>query len=322
MMRTDYESIRWEDGVELAPWVERTSFPEQLRFGMGFSKKYDYKAGKVCIFSTTGSCTAGDILCDYSNEFSGTCISSYSSARLPGWVDSDTDLFLVSYSGSVGELRGVLEKAKQSGCRIHAVTSDRDWELIRGLDCDVCILPKGLTSDGATGLILGALVGMLDSLGISEIREDFESMVPLLQEYRESFIFDDDWVNGIRCLFKGRVPAFYSYPHMRSIGKRWRTTFIEEIGDLAFDSEFPEYNHNEIVGWADPNEHARNLLPVFFSRGVVSDMNDAILDCTLNVLDDNGRDYLVIDIEGSNDLERILRGVMMADSINFKGCVF
>ncbi|MBR7153165.1 MAG: hypothetical protein IKD00_05435 [Candidatus Methanomethylophilaceae archaeon] len=321
MMRTDYESIRWEDGVELAPWVERTSFPEQLRFGMGFSKKYDYKAGKVCIFSTTGSCTAGDILCDYSNEFSDVCISSYSSARLPGWVDSDTDLFLVSYSGSVGELKGVLEKAKQSGCRIHAVTSDRDWELIHGLDCDVCILPKGMASDCATGLILGALVGMLDSLGVSGIRDDFEAMVPVLREYRDFFLLDDDWLKGMRCFFKGKVPSFYSYPHMRSVGKRWRTTFIKEIGDLAFDSEFPEFNHNEIVGWADAKEHSWDLLPVFFSRGVVLNMNDAILSCTLEVLDSKGRDYLIIDFEGCNDLERILKGVMMADFVNFKGCL-
>src|SRR5207247_8899547 len=60
---------------------------------------------------------------------------------------------------------------------------------------------------------------------------------------------------------RGKTPIVYGAPPYGPIATRWKTQFNENAEVLAWASQFPEADHNEIVGWCgDPS--AKRFLPI------------------------------------------------------------
>ena len=110
----------------------------------------------------------------------------------------------------------------------------------------------------------------------------------------------------------GTVPSFYSTSGNHSLALAWRHIVSEAVGRPCFCGELPEFDHNELVGWSDPNAHAPQLRLVVIdggrSEGLVSD----IVGCMVEVLEENGRDVVSVDVGGDNVMSRAISGIMLA----------
>ena len=86
---------------------------------------------------------------------------------------------------------------------------------------------------------------------------------------------------------------------------------------LAFSGELPEFDHNELVGWSDPNEHAPGLAMVVLRGTGRPGLVPVIVECMLEVLDENGRDVVEVDVGTGSSALRNIRGIMLGDSLSY-----
>ena len=86
---------------------------------------------------------------------------------------------------------------------------------------------------------------------------------------------------------------------------------LSDAGHLSFTGELPEFDHNELVGWSDPNVHAPELRMVVLKGGSPSDLVNTIVDCMEEVLCENGREVVEADIGSGSSLQRNLRGMLV-----------
>ena len=90
----------------------------------------------------------------------------------------------------------------------------------------------------------------------------------------------------------------------------------EDIGSPAFCGELPEFNHNEIVGWANHNQNDEDLRIVMLRGKYKNEVLTGIIDKTIEVLEENGRHVIELDIPGHNPLEKNLRAIILGDYIS------
>ena len=107
---------------------------------------------------------------------------------------------------------------------------------------------------------------------------------------------------------------FPSTSDIHSCSKRWKQVLQT---DLSFYGELPEFDHNELVGWSDSNEHARDLRIVVLWGGNASELVSTIVECMIEVLHENGRETTVVNLGNGSSAERNLCGIILGDAVSF-----
>ena len=271
---------------------------------------------KICIFGIGESSIAGDIVSAYSDDHSDMYVPCICSKTIPGWVDKDTDTILVSYSGNNRIINDIYDEVKERGCRIHCIVCDgilaekceRDGNLLLKI-------PKGLTSRSSMGYELGLLCSLVEKMDICDARKKLNEIVPEIKKYRDS-IFNDERIEDLKFKLHDNTIAIYGSPDFRAAFKRWKMSLNEDMGSPAFCGELPEFNHNELVGWANHNQNDADLRIVMLRGKYKNQTLTEIIDRTIEVLEENGRHVIDLKILGSDPIEKNLRAILLGDYIS------
>ena len=271
---------------------------------------------KVCMFGIGPSAIAGDVISSYTDSFSEIPVVNVSNGILPGWVDKDTDIVLVSYTGKNKIINRLYDSVKNKNHSLTCITSGNEL-------MDKCLkdgnrliqIPEGLTSRTALGMEIGILSSVIQKMGICNIHDRLIEIIPIIKQYRDS-LFDDLRIETLIPKLEGNTIAFYGAPVFRPSFKRWKMSFNEDLGSLAFCGELPEYNHNEIVGWANHNQKDDDLKIAFFRAANRKDVLAKIIDKTLEVLEESGRHVMDLQILGEEPLEANLRAILLGDFVS------
>ena len=274
-----------ESGDVFSYRSERQLFFDAVREGMRVRVDIS-RTDSVCVFGTDSCSIAGEVLSDAADELSSHPLTCVRDGRIPGWVGPGTEAIMVSYEGDCPEAVPVLEALRGRGCGIHVLTAG-------GTICnplhpsEMVLLPMGLEGHEAMGYVLSALEALEGDMGSS----------------------DEDAVRIARAL-EGNVGAVYSTSDVHASAVSFRES-LSDAGHLSFTGELPEFDHNELVGWSDPNVHAPELRMVVLKGGSPSDLVNTIVDCMEEVLCENGREVVEADIGSGSSLQRNLRGMLV-----------
>ena len=292
------------------------SLPEQIDLAMEEEIGEIPRAEKVCIFGIGESSVAGDIISAYADNHSEIIVPSINSDIVPGWVDEHTDVILVSYFGMNSLINSVYEKVKERGCRIYCIAHEgRISEKCKKDGNALFKLPNGFTSRSILGYELALLSTIIERMGICDARSKLEEISSRVKEYRNS-IFTDKRIDDLRFKLYDNVIAIYGSPDFRASFKRWKMSLNEDIGVPSFCGELPEFNHNEIVGWANHNQDDDDLRIVMLRGEYKNRILSEITDKTIEVLEENGRHVIDLKILGGDTLEKNLRAIILADYIS------
>ena len=292
------------------------SLPEQIESTFKLDIGDIPKSTKVCMFGIGESAIAGDIISAYADDYSKIPVPNYCSEIVPGWVDKDTDVILVSYSGNNEIINDVYDKIKARGCRIYSIVSD--GLLTEKSDKDgnkILSLPEGLTSRFALGYELGLISLLIEKMGICDAYTRLSSILPSVKEYRDS-LFSDGRIEDLKFKLHDNTVAIYGSPDFRASFKRWKMSLNDDMGLPAFCGELPEFNHNEIVGWANHNQNDKDLRIVMLRGKYKEDVLTEIIDKTMEVLEERGRHVIDVRILGSEPIEKNLRAILLGDFIS------
>ncbi|MDD1770500.1 MAG: bifunctional phosphoglucose/phosphomannose isomerase [Methanomassiliicoccales archaeon] len=279
------------------------------------------RAEEVCVVGMGGSAIGADVLLDYCAEVSEVPMAVVRGLSLPRWVDRDTLVLLVSYSGNTWEVLELFEEAMRRGCSTFGITSGgRLLELCEMQGVPNMKVPSGLQPRAAIGYLMGAAAVVLDEADVAPVRRDLAKSVPavadLMQNLSPGVPTDSNMAKKTATKLKGKVPVIYAPSPIRSVARRWMTQINENSKMLAFSGEYPEMNHNQIVGWVE-GERCRELQPVFLRANVPNRKVNERAEVTFQLIREGKLEPLQVELSGRSVLETALMGIALGDMVSF-----
>ncbi len=292
------------------------NLPEQIIAGMSFSFPKAYSKG-VCVLATGIPSVAAQFAVDASSR-SKLRITSALDGIVPGWLVKGNDAILISFPEDAASVN-TYDTLKNQGCKIHCITSD-------GLLADMCkndgnqliLIPSETSPRDATGIEIGIISRLLESIGSPCMRESLETAIPHVKQYRDSILENESLVRKISSRLCGKTVAIYSAINAVAAARRWKFSIGECSSNPSFYGEIPDFDHNEIVGWADPNVHAKDLEMVVLKTNTGIQLLECTMDCMIEVLEESGREVTAVRFDDDGIVAAELKAMVLGDAVSEK----
>lgn len=301
--------------------------PEQLADALKIAQRWQVNADdfrdirNIILAGMGGSAIGGDLARTYLASILLIPFQVCRHYQLPEYVDDETLVIASSYSGNTEETISAVEDALKRKTMIAAISTG-------GLLGDICNLnqipmvsiPEGLQPRAALGYSFIPLMMFFEKVGlIKNVAKEIDAVINSLQKWRETYIEDTSTeqnpAKNMALKLHGKIPIIYGGPTLTdAVAMRFKGQICENSKTLAFVNFFPEFNHNELVGWSNTIEkHKDNLVVV-----ILRDAEDhAQIRNRMNIVKELIRkvDVEVIEIHsrGASRLERIFSLIQMAD---------
>ena len=280
--------------------------------------------GEVLVCGLGGSAIAAD-LAEPLVAAAGKRLTLWRDYGLPAWIGAGDTVVVSSYSGETEETLDAAREAARRGCRLIAVTSGgtlADWAAAGIEGCRPfprVTLPGGLPPRAALGHGLGALLRIFGRLGvIADPGSAIDAAAAVLRDgvsrYGPSAPETENTALSLARHLPGRMIVIHTTsPETHAAGRRLKAQINENAKAPACVAEYPELDHNEIVGWELPSQRRGDFALLVLRSDDESDRISLRIEVTCSLL--NEQFALVADISAHGDqpLARILYLVQFGD---------
>lgn len=176
--------------------------------------------------------------------------------HLPDYVGRSTLVIASSYSGNTEETVSALEEAERKGAQVGVIAAG--GALIDSATVDNIAhvqLPGGLQPRMAVLYNLKALEALLANFGVvskssvDEITATSDWLRIETQNWLADVTTDKNYAKQLALLAVGKTPVFYGGTLTAPVAYKWKISWNENAKNVAFWNEYPEFNHNEFLGW-------------------------------------------------------------------------
>lgn len=175
---------------------------------------------------------------------------------LPAYVDDRTLVIASSYSGNTEETLSCLQQARDTFSQVAIIASGGKLvEIARHQSIAHIILPQGIPQRMAMFYMLRSLVALLLNFGVAPVSalEEIAYAADFLREetakWKPSVTTDKNEAKQLALLAVGKTPVIYGGALTGSLAYKWKISWNETAKNLAFYNQYPEFNHNEFMGW-------------------------------------------------------------------------
>jgi len=262
------------------------NFPEQLEEAAAIGNKlnpdpkYFKNIRSLVVIGMGGSAIGGDLVRSFLADRIKIPFAICRHYKLPDYVDENTLIVASSYSGNTEETLSAFDDAVSRGAMLACITTGgKLGELADKLKLLKATLPTGYPPRAALGFSFIPLLMLISKLGlVDDVENDIKELILGLKTMCTAFEVNKNTQNNpaksLAAKLYGKIPIIYSGPELTdAIGTRWKGQICENAKCLAFNNQFPEFNHNELVGW-NVIESYREKLVVIYLRD--SDDHDRI----------------------------------------------
>lgn len=213
--------------------------PEQYEASLGLELKIKKSKIDNVVFCGMGaSGVVSDIVKEYLYDEIKVPIIVNKNDDIPGFVNKNTLVFIISHSGKSKEILKCYKKAKEKRARIIGITANKKLKFKNKLE-----LPDD-TKYGRVVLYysLFPILKILSKFGLIKNKDkEINKALRAIKNFK-----DQKKAQTIaRKLYK-KVPVVYSYFSYRAVGYYWKTQLNELSKVYVIQNFFPEVNHNEI----------------------------------------------------------------------------
>lgn len=285
------------------------------------------RAGALAVLGMGGSAIGGDLASAGTADRRRIPLAVIRAYELPAWVDGDAWVVASSYSGDTEETLSGYEAAKARGLPAVAITTGgRLAERAAAHGDPVHLLPPGYPPRAALGhsyaacaIVTAALSPGLDyRVEADAIAQAGEAMRPLPAEWLATS--PENPALAVAREAVAALPLVYAgHPVAIAAARRWRTQLNENAKLLAFTCEFPEHNHNEIVGF----ENDPAVTPAVFYLETAWDATRVRrrMEIVRRQLDGRTASQRRIEAGGATPIEAMLRLCLLGDCGSFLASV-
>ncbi|KKQ64452.1 MAG: Bifunctional phosphoglucose/phosphomannose isomerase [Candidatus Daviesbacteria bacterium GW2011_GWA2_38_24] len=285
------------------------NFSAQCKEALGLPKGISVPSdiSNIVVIGMGGSAIGGDLLKAYLLGNGKVPVHVIRDYKVPKFVDENTLVFAVSYSGNTEETLSALKDAQSKNAKIIGVTSGGQL----AAECNKLIaIPKGLQPRAALGYLFFPMLGVLHNSSIIRVKnEELNELVSVLNKFDSFNSLGETIAKKIR----DKTPIIYSSESLGPVAMRWKTQINENAKMPAFYNVFSEMNHNEIAGYRGIGNN--------FTAVLIRDKHDndrvkkrmdicrQIMEQRINVVE--------AETQGSSLLARMLSGIYLGDFVSY-----
>lgn len=177
--------------------------------------------------------------------------------KIPAYTSGETLFIASSYSGNTEETLESLAQAEKKGASIVVIASGGKLaEIANEKGYPLALLPHITQPRYATLYGLKALITVLENAGLALVNVDknaLQSVVNNLKsataKWRPDVATKDNYAKQIAYDIVGKSAVIYGGPLTYPAAYKWKISFNENAKNVAWCGAYPEFNHNEFIGW-------------------------------------------------------------------------
>ncbi|PTD94796.1 bifunctional phosphoglucose/phosphomannose isomerase [archaeon SCG-AAA382B04] len=312
LMSLGYDEIREIDPDGMIEDVLR--FPEMCRDAFTPIVKEGREFEKIAVVGMGGSGIGGDMLESYLRYKSNYPVLVNKNYDLPKAIDEKTLLFVISYSGNTEETLSSFKEGIERGCEVLAISSNGELKKIANKkDISLLEVPGGIQPRAGFPYLFLPMVATLEEMGVLEV-DGFDRAISNLEKLKNRLnpsVDEDNFAKKIAGFLKGSIPVIYSYDELSPVAYRWKCQLNENSKMFSIMNEFPELNHNEVVGW-DYKLTRDFKIVVLKEKDPIEKMQKKI-EVTGQVLD---VEFKEVEVLGDSLISKLMTGVFIGDLVS------
>jgi len=304
-------------------------FPAQLeraaRIGRAFRPPDALKdASHIVLSGMGGSAVTGDLLARLCEPHSPIPFLVNRDYRIPKFVGRDTLFIASSYSGNTEEALAATDLALRRRAQVVCITTGgklRELAIRRRLPLIEIPADPPMPPRAAFGYSFIPLALMLSSLGLypgagRQMREAIGVVERLRSQAHPDIPSRRNRAKQLASYLHGKIPWVQgTVGIMSAAAYRWRCQFNENSKTLAYSSEYPELNHNEVVGWEIAPRLARDTAVIVLKEPNAQPRIEARVAITREIMSKRA-EVRVVEAEGDSPLARVLWTLYLADFVS------
>lgn len=277
---------------------------------------------RVVFAGMGGSALAAMIIKDWLGTYIKVPFEVVRTYDLPAYVDDHTLVIASSYSGNTEETLSCLKQARDHSAQVAAVASGGKLiEVARHQSIAHVVLPEGVQPRMAVIYNLRAVIALLVNFGVvpgstlEEIAYAADFLREKSEQWKPSVTTDKNEAKQLALLAVGKTPVIYGGALTAALAYKWKISWNENAKNVAFWNQYPEFNHNEFIGWTshpvdkpfvifDLISHLEH--PQILRRFEISD----------RLLSGKRPKSHVVNLEGESLLLQLLWGCILADFVS------
>ncbi|HEY0964910.1 MAG TPA: bifunctional phosphoglucose/phosphomannose isomerase [Candidatus Saccharimonadales bacterium] len=175
---------------------------------------------------------------------------------LPAYIDTNTLVVVSSYSGNTEETLSALDEAEARGVQIAVITAGGKLaERAREKQYPLFLFPEGIQPRMATFYFVNAFAQIVKDLDIavadlSELTHVGEWLHQEVEQWRADAPLANNLAKQLALQLVGKTPIFYAGPKLFPAANKWKIGCNENAKNTAWANQYPEFNHNEFIGWS------------------------------------------------------------------------
>ena len=178
--------------------------------------------------------------------------------HIPAYVSDKTLFIACSYSGNTEETLSALAEAEAKnakivvmagGGKLEEIASQKNYPFVK--------IPKAEQPRYAVFYMLAGIVAILDAAGLqaqknasSQLSQAAGFLKEKIQDWLPTVPQDKNPAKQLAMELTGKSGVVYGGPLMAPAAFKWKINFNENAKNVAWWGEYPEFNHNEFIGWS------------------------------------------------------------------------
>ncbi len=304
--------------------VKTFKLPSKVKIG-NHVINYSEAVNEIVFAGMGGSAIAGDLVRDWLDTELSIPMQTVRGYHLPAYINEETLVFLISYSGNTEETLSCMADALEKGCKIVSISSNGALQRVNNaLGLPVIGLPEMAAARVSFPYLFVPIPYILVScnlLPLQKIELDMANAAKVVgrlsARYAIEVPFEKNLAKNAALRIFGSVPVIYSPGQYRSVGLRFKTQVNENCKLPARFDVFPELNHNEIMGWEASGSILKNYTLILLrSSDEPEEMRTRIEVLKGKFFSKKAKDMFELWAREDNRLSRMLHLLFTADMIS------
>ena len=303
-------------------------FPEQCLKAWEKVQRFELpreyaKISNVVIVGMGGSAIGGDIVRRLALSESKVPVRVHRDYGLPAFVDENTLVIASSYSGNTEETLSAFTEALGNRSRKLVIASGGKLKQLAEQECiPAFVIDYQAPPRAAFPHSLIPLVGIFQKLGLlGDKSADLHEAVDILNQLSDDFVETKSLASNpakqLAAKLRGRIAVIYGAEILSEVARRWKGEFNENSKAWAFFENFPELNHNAVVGYEFPPEAKERIFVLMLRSSSLRARNLLRYEVTAKLLAKAGIAYEFAEARGKSALSQVLSLILLGDYTSF-----
>lgn len=240
---------------------------------------------------------------------------------IPDYVGPNTLFISSSYSGNTEETLEALTQAETKGAQIAVVASGgklAEWAQQKAYP--LCIIPSGIQPRMATFYFVNAFVKILQSVHLTIEKTDAlftagEWLKQYVATWAPTVPTAQNYAKQIAQELMGKTVIMYAGPKMFAAANKWKIAINENAKNTAWLNQYPEFNHNEFIGWSS-HPGQKPFAVVEIRSNLEHPRVQKRFDVTERLLSGKRPAPIVVQPEGQTLLRQLVYSIALGDFVS------